>query len=211
MFRRGPLSAVLRASCGPVWRRALLPTAVGRLLRGLDSARHCVRALIRWRSAVSCGWPRNPAPDHSTISRIRRLVDSRLIEPCYCPEQLVAAGLIKGKTIAVDATTLKPTPRCGASFAGHRRGVRGVLTRLAEAAASKPRAAPPSCASRGSVAEAKTSSDWSARPTPRRSRANERRRTHLRTKPSTPSSETAPSWRSPCRRGTRTPTQSSRP
>ena len=50
-----------------------------------------------------------PPPDHSTISRTRRAIDleSHRAVFTWVQQRLVAAGLLKGKTIAVDATTLE--------------------------------------------------------------------------------------------------------
>ena len=50
-----------------------------------------------------------PAPDHSTISRTRRAIDleSHRAVFTWVQQRLVAAGLLKGKTIAIDATTLE--------------------------------------------------------------------------------------------------------
>ncbi|HJU68335.1 MAG TPA: hypothetical protein VJ650_08795 [Gemmatimonadaceae bacterium] len=49
------------------------------------------------------------APDHSTISRTRRLIDVETHRAVFTwiQEWLVAAGLLTGKTVAVDATTLE--------------------------------------------------------------------------------------------------------
>jgi transposase len=49
------------------------------------------------------------APDHSTISRTRRLIDLETHRAVFTWVQirLVEAGLLKGKTIAIDATTLE--------------------------------------------------------------------------------------------------------
>jgi len=48
-------------------------------------------------------------PDHSTISRTRRLIDVETHREVFTwiQERLAEAGLLKGKTIAVDATTLE--------------------------------------------------------------------------------------------------------
>ena len=48
-------------------------------------------------------------PDHSTISRTRRLTDLDTHGAVFtCLQQrLVAGGLLKGKTVAIDATTLE--------------------------------------------------------------------------------------------------------
>jgi transposase len=50
-----------------------------------------------------------PPPDHSTISRTRRAIDleSHRAVFTWVQQRLVAAGLLKGKTIAIDATTLE--------------------------------------------------------------------------------------------------------
>jgi transposase len=48
-------------------------------------------------------------PDHSTISRTRRLIDLETHRAVFTwvQQQLVAAGLLRGKTVAIDATTLE--------------------------------------------------------------------------------------------------------
>jgi transposase len=48
-------------------------------------------------------------PDHSTISRTRRVIDleSHRAVFTWVQQRLVAAGLLRGKTIAIDATTLE--------------------------------------------------------------------------------------------------------
>ena len=50
-----------------------------------------------------------PPPDHSTISRTRRAIDleSHRAVFTWVQQRLAAAGLLKGKTVAVDATTLE--------------------------------------------------------------------------------------------------------
>src|SRR5713101_4978008 len=50
-----------------------------------------------------------PPPDHSTISRTRRAIDleSHRAVFTWVQVRLVEAGLLKGKTVAVDATTLE--------------------------------------------------------------------------------------------------------
>jgi transposase len=49
------------------------------------------------------------APDHSTISRTRRLIDVEAHRAVFTwvQERLVAAGLLKGRTVAIDATPLE--------------------------------------------------------------------------------------------------------
>ena len=78
---------------------------------GLDSERG-----IAWRAAdslavrsfVGLGLD-TAAPDHSTLSRTRRLIalESHRAIFTWVQERLVAAGLLKGRTVAVDATTLE--------------------------------------------------------------------------------------------------------
>lgn len=80
---------------------------------GLDSERG-----IAWRVAdsftlrqfLSIGLDEK-TPDHVTISRTRRLIDAETHQRIFSfvLERLAQTGLIKGKTIGVDSTTLKPT------------------------------------------------------------------------------------------------------
>jgi transposase len=106
-----------QAFYAPVMGRPGLPP--GRYFRllllgyfeGLDSERG-----IAWRAAdslavrsfVGLGLDA-PAPDHSTLSRTRRLidVDTHRAVFTWVQERLVAAGLLKGRTVAIDATTLE--------------------------------------------------------------------------------------------------------
>ena len=71
---------------------------------------------IAWRAADSSGVRAflglaltEAAPDHSTISRTRRLIDLDTHRAVFTwvGQCLGIAGLIKGKTIAIDATTLE--------------------------------------------------------------------------------------------------------
>jgi transposase len=97
-------------------RPGLAPGIYFRLLlvgyfEGLDSER-----AIAWRTADSLtlrdflglAFPDAP-PDHSTISRTRRLIDLDTHRDMFTwvLERLGEAGLVKGKTIAIDATTLE--------------------------------------------------------------------------------------------------------
>jgi transposase len=101
----------------PVTGRPSLPP--GRYFRlllvgyfeGLDSERG-----IAWRAAdslavrsfVGLGLD-TPAPDHSTMSRTRRLiaVETHRAVFTWVQDRLAAAGLLKGRTVAIDATTLE--------------------------------------------------------------------------------------------------------
>jgi transposase len=71
---------------------------------------------IAWRAADSLGLRRflevelsEKPPDHSTISRTRRLIDVETHQAVFrwVLELLAEKGLLKGKTIGVDATTLE--------------------------------------------------------------------------------------------------------
>src|SRR3954463_9506836 len=78
---------------------------------GLDSER-----AITWRAADSLSVRgfldlelQEPTPDHSTISRTRRLIDLETHRAVFTwvLQQLADAGLVKGTTIGIDATTLE--------------------------------------------------------------------------------------------------------
>jgi transposase len=105
-----------RFYAGQVGRPSLLPGRYFRLLllgyfEGLDSERG-----IAWRAADSLAirsflglGPDERGPDHSTISRTRRLIDVETHSEVFgwVLEQLAQAGLVKGKTLLVDGTTLE--------------------------------------------------------------------------------------------------------
>ena len=111
----------VEAQCRPFYaekmgRPSLVPGQYFRLLllgyfEGLDSER-----AIAWRAADSLGVRRflglgltEAAPDHSTISRTRRLIDLDTHRAVFTwvVQCLGIAGLVKGKTLAIDATTLE--------------------------------------------------------------------------------------------------------
>jgi len=97
-------------------RPSLTPGCYFRLLlvgyfEGIDSERG-----IAWRASDSLAVRsflrlalEEPAPDHSTISRTRRLIDVETHRAVFTwvQERLAAVGLLKGKTVAIDATTLE--------------------------------------------------------------------------------------------------------
>src|SRR5678809_1231278 len=97
-------------------RPSLAPGRYFRLLmvgyfEGLDSER-----AIAWRGADSFALRRfldlelpDTPPDHSTISRTRRLIDLETHRAVFTwiLKQLAEAGLVRGKTIGIDATTLE--------------------------------------------------------------------------------------------------------
>jgi len=97
-------------------RPGLRPGRYFRLLligyfEGVDAER-----AIAWRAADSFALreflglvlPDAP-PDHSTISRTRRLIDLETHQAVFTwiLQRLADAGLVKGKTIGIDATTLE--------------------------------------------------------------------------------------------------------
>jgi transposase len=97
-------------------RPSLTPGMYFRLLlvgyfEGIDSARG-----IAWRAADSLAIRQflhlamdEAAPDHSTISRTRRLIDLEIHRAVFTwiQQRLAEAGLLTGKTVAIDATTLE--------------------------------------------------------------------------------------------------------
>src|ERR1700674_4289835 len=97
-------------------RPSLAPGRYFRLLlvgyfEGIDSERG-----MAWRASDSLAVRsflrlpvEEPPPDHSTISRTRRAIDleSHRAVFTWVQQRLAAAGLLKGKTVAVDATTLE--------------------------------------------------------------------------------------------------------
>jgi len=105
---------------------------------GLDAER-----AIAWRAADSFALreflglvlPEAP-PDHSTISRTRRLIDLETHEAVFTwmLQRLADAGLVKGKTVGIDATTLEANAALR-SIVGRDTGesYQDFLTKLAQA------------------------------------------------------------------------------
>lgn len=99
-----------------VGRPSLAPGRYFRLLllgyfEGLDSER-----AIAWRAADSLSLRQfldvaldEMPPDHSTVSRTRRRIDLETHQAVFTwvLQQLADAGLVKGKTVGIDATTLE--------------------------------------------------------------------------------------------------------
>ena len=128
-------------------RPSLPPGRYFRLLllgyfEGLDSERG-----IAWRAADSLAVRRFvglgldvAAPDHSTISRTRRLiaVEAHRAVFTWVQERLVTAGLLTGRTVAIDATTLEANAAMR-SIVRRDTGERDqeFLTRLAAASGLK--------------------------------------------------------------------------
>jgi transposase len=113
--------AFVEAGCRPFYapvmgRPSLAPGRYFRALlvgyfEGLDSERG-----IAWRAADSLAVRSflglglaDAAPDHSTLSRTRRLIDVETHRAVFTWVQarLVETGLLKGKTVGIDATTLE--------------------------------------------------------------------------------------------------------
>ena len=105
---------------------------------GIDSERG-----IAWRAADSLsvrefvGLELGEAPpDHSTISRTRRLIDVETHRAVFSwiLDRLAAAGLVKGETLGVDATTLEANAALRSIVRRDTgEGYEAFLTRLAKA------------------------------------------------------------------------------
>jgi transposase len=109
---------------------------------GVDSERG-----IAWRAADSLAIRRflrialdEPVPDHSTISRTRRLIDVETHRAVFTwvQQRLGESSLLKGKTVAIDATTLEANAAMR-SIVRRDTGenYQAFLTRLAETSGIK--------------------------------------------------------------------------
>ena len=119
-------------------RPSLAPGRYFRLLlvgyfEGIDSERG-----IAWRASDSLAVRSflrlpvdEPPPDHTTISRTRRVIDleSHRAVFTWVQQRLVAAGLLRGKTVAVDATMLEANAAMQHRAPRHRGELSGVLDR----------------------------------------------------------------------------------
>jgi transposase len=105
---------------------------------GLDAER-----AIAWRTADSFALreflglvlPEAP-PDHSTISRTRRLIDLETHEAVFTwmLQRLADAGLVRGKTVGIDATTLEANAALRSILRRDRsESYHDFLTKLAQA------------------------------------------------------------------------------
>ena len=137
--KRSARSSTRRSWGAPAWRQG----GYVRLLllgyfEGLDSER-----AIAWRAADSLSVRAflhlelaDPAPDHSTISRTRRLIDLETHTAVFTwiLQQLADAWLVKGQTVGSDATTLEANAALR-SIVRRDTGesYEAFLTRLAEA------------------------------------------------------------------------------
>jgi len=109
---------------------------------GMDSERG-----IAWRAADSLAIRsflrlglEEATPDHSTISRTRRLIDVETHRAVFTWVQtrLVAVGLLQGKTIGIDATTLEANAAMRSIVRRDTgEGYVAFLTRLAEVSGIK--------------------------------------------------------------------------
>ena len=140
--------AFVETQCAPfyaegVGRPSLAPGRYFRLLllgyfEGLDSER-----AMAWRAADSLSIRQfldlelaEAPPDHSTLSRTRRLIDVETHQAVFTwvLQQLADAQLVKGQTIGIDATTLEANAALR-SIVRRDTGesYEAFLTRLAEA------------------------------------------------------------------------------
>jgi len=123
-------------------RPSLAPAVYFRLMligyfEGIDSERG-----MAWRVADSLGLRRflgysltDSTPDHSTISRNRRLIDVETHEAVFVwvLKMLAEEGLLKGKTLGVDATTLEANAALKSIVRRDTgEGYQAFLTRLAQ-------------------------------------------------------------------------------
>jgi transposase len=121
VFDEHAFDAFVEAQCASFYadklgRPSLTPGTYFRLLligyfEGIDSERG-----IAWRTADSLALRGflglgldEPPPEHSTISRTRRLIDLETHRAVFTwiLQVLASADLVKGKTIGIDATTLE--------------------------------------------------------------------------------------------------------
>jgi len=123
-------------------RPSLAPGRYFRLLlvgyfEGIDSERG-----IAWRASDSLAVRAflrlpvdEPPPDRTTISRTRRIIDleSHRVVFTWVQQRLVAVGLLKGKSVAVDATTLEANAAMRSIMRRDTESYQEFLTSLAQA------------------------------------------------------------------------------
>jgi len=138
-FVEGACRSFYAATMG---RPSLTPGMYLRLLlvgyfEGIDAERG-----IAWRAADSLAIRQflhlaldEAAPDHSTISRTRRLIDLETHRAVFTwiQQRLVETGVLKGKTVAIDATTLEANAAMRSIVRRDTgEGYQEFLTRLAQ-------------------------------------------------------------------------------
>jgi transposase len=200
-------------------RPSLTPGRYFRLLllgyfEGIDS-----ELGIAWRATESLAvrsflglGVHDESPDHSTISRTRRRIDLEIHRTVFTwvQQRLVETGLLKGKTIAIDATTLEANAAMRSIVRRDRAETyQEFLTRLAQASGIETPTRE-DLARLDKKRKKKTSNkDWTNPfdPDAKVTKMKDRR-THLAHKPSMPStSRGARSSPSPCRVRTRAATR----
>jgi transposase len=139
----GHVEGICQRFYAAIGRPGLPPGRYFRMLllgyfEGLDSER-----AIAWRAADSLsvrsflGLELHEAPpDHSTVSRTRRLIDLEAHQAVFTwiLQRLADAGLVKGTTIGVDATTLEANAALRSIVRRDTgEGYQEFLTRLAQA------------------------------------------------------------------------------
>ena len=136
-FVEEPVPRVLRAGDGPAQPAAgpLLPAVAASATSKASTRSAGSRGgpPTRWRSAVSCAWASTrPPPDHSTISRTRRLIDVETHRAVFTwvQDRLVEAGCSRARRSPSMRPRSRPTPRCAASCGG----TRGRAIRVPDAA-----------------------------------------------------------------------------
>jgi transposase len=147
LLEAGSFDRFVEAECARFYaatmgRPSLMPGRYFRLLligyfEGIDGERG-----IAWRAADSLALRSflglgldEMAPDHSTISRTRRLIDVETHQVVFdwVLARLAESGLVKGKTIGVDATTLEANAAMRSIVRRDTgEGYQEFLTRLAQ-------------------------------------------------------------------------------
>ena len=110
-WRHSARRSTRTGSAGRVWRRAgISGCCCSATFEGLDSER-----AIAWRAADSLSIRtfldvalHEAPPDHSTLSRTRRLIDLETHQAVFTwvLQRLADATLVVGRTVGIDATTL---------------------------------------------------------------------------------------------------------
>ena len=110
----------------------LLSALAGGVLRGpgLRAWDGVACSGLAWGAELPGAWVGGAGPGTSTISRTRRLIDLETHRDVFTwiQERLAQTGLLSGKTIAIDATTLEANAADAEHrVSGYRRDLPGVL------------------------------------------------------------------------------------
>ena len=110
-LKRSAPRSMPTTSVARVWRRGGISGCVAGLLRrpGLGARHRLARRRLAEYSAVSDLELHEAPPDHSTLSRTRRLIDVETHQAVFTwvLHRLADADLVHGRTMGIDATTLE--------------------------------------------------------------------------------------------------------